>query len=165
MPVGYAQNNSNNIDYRSNDEKDDSVGLGGRGGGGGGGREGKEGSRTELASAHNIIHVCIIKKIFIIFLAVFSTALESAEEKVGNTFPVSSTFFCCVFVCVVFAYPTDQFKVGMEWEDLYWSRHCLRQCGPQSSDHARHFINRCDIYKVAIVVQRNRSDNHCKRVR
>ena len=24
----------------------------------------------------------------------------------------------CVCVCVVFAYPTDQFKVGMEWEDI-----------------------------------------------
>ena len=30
MPVGYTQNNSNNIDYRSNDKKDDTVGLGGR---------------------------------------------------------------------------------------------------------------------------------------
>jgi len=30
MPVGYTENNSNNIDYRSNDEKDDSVRLGGR---------------------------------------------------------------------------------------------------------------------------------------
>ena len=30
MPVGYTENNSNNIDYRSNDEKDDSVVLGGR---------------------------------------------------------------------------------------------------------------------------------------
>ena len=27
-------------------------------------RDGKEGSRTELASAHTIIHVCIIKKDF-----------------------------------------------------------------------------------------------------
>ena len=37
MPIGYTENNSNNIDYRSNDEKDDNVGVGGgekkRGGG------------------------------------------------------------------------------------------------------------------------------------
>ena len=30
MPVGYTENNSNNIDFRSNDEKDDTVVLGWR---------------------------------------------------------------------------------------------------------------------------------------
>ena len=32
-----------------------------------------------------------------------------------------------------------------------------------ASDCARHFSNRCDIYKVAKVVHRNRSDNHFNR--
>ena len=31
------------------------------------------------------------------------------------------------------------------------------------SDRARHFSNRCDIYKVAKVVHRNRLNNHCNR--
>ena len=33
MPIGYTENNSNNTDYRSNDEKDDNVGVGWGGGG------------------------------------------------------------------------------------------------------------------------------------
>ena len=37
MPVGYTQNNSNNIDYRSNDEKVDNNGRGGGAGWGVGG--------------------------------------------------------------------------------------------------------------------------------
>ena len=30
-----------------------------------------------------------------------------------------------------------------------------------TSDRARHFTNRCDVCKVAKVVQVNRSDSHC----